>query len=115
MASCRYRVAGAGGAAADLEVTHWIAPAAEPDLVALLALETRKAAGRAGATAAVFETTHRGLARGLLLARFLPRRSRARVLVRQSGDREVSAPSTADWHLSAPTAARECVAGREAV
>ena len=115
VASCRYRVAGAGGAAGDLDVTHWIAPPGEPDLVALLALETRKAAGRAGATAAVFETTHRGLARGLLLARFLPRRSRARVLVRQSGDREVSAPSTADWHLTARTAAGECVDGREAV
>ena len=115
VASCRYRVAETGGATRDLEVTQWIAPPGEPDLAALLARETLKAARRAGAATAVFGTTHSALAKGLLLARFLPRRSRARVLVRQSGDREVSAPSTADWHLTAPTVVGECADAPEAV
>lgn len=115
VASCRFRFPVSGGAGVALEVAHWIAPAAEPDVAALLALETLKAAGRGGAAAAVFETTHQALAKGLLLARFLPRRSRARVAVRQSGDREASAPSTADWHLTTPTATGQCAGARQAV
>ena len=82
----------------------WIAPPGEPDLTALLAGETIRAAGPA--TSVWFETPHRLLARGLLLARFLPRRSRARVLVRQHGDRDLPAPSIADWHLSTATVVR---------
>lgn len=105
IASCRFHLppADAGAAAGDLEVVHWIAPPGSPDLTARLALEALRTASRAGAAGAVFETTHQDLAKGLLLARFLPRRPRARVLVRQSGDRDLAAPSTADWHLTAPT------------
>ena len=107
VASCRFRLPepGADGAPGDLVVAHWIAPPGEPDLTARLAAAVLDAAARARAPAAVFETTHRRLATGLLLARFLPRRSRARVLVRQAGDRDVSAPSTADWHLTTPAGA----------
>ena len=109
VASCRFRlpVAEAGGTGGDLLVTHWIAPPGEPDLTARLALEALGAATQAGAAAAVFETTHRGLAKGLLLARFLPRRPRARVLVRQRGDRDLPAPSIGDWHLTTPTSAED--------
>lgn len=107
VASCRFRLPapGADGAPGDLVAAHWIAPPGEPDLTARLAVEVLGAAAHADAAAAVFETTHRRLANGLLLARFLPRRSRARVLVRRAGDRDVSAPSTADWHLTTPAGA----------
>lgn len=108
VASCRFEPP-AGGA---LTVPHWIAPPREPDLTALLAESVLTAAGPASSV--WFETPHRLLARGLLLARFLPRRSRARVLVRQHGDRDLPAPSTADWHLTTPTAG-ECVGTRGAV
>ena len=106
VASGRWRARSEGGdrAPGELSVLHWIAPPDEPDLCALLAREVLLAAAREGALSASFETTHRSLARGLLLARFLPRRSRARILVRQGGDRDLSAPSTAEWHLTTPTA-----------
>jgi hypothetical protein len=108
VASCRFDRP-PGGA---LMVPHWIAPPGEPDLAALLAGSVLTAAGHASSV--WFETPHRLLARGLLLARFLPRRSRARVLVRQYGDRDLPAPSTADWHLTTLTAG-ECAGTPEAV
>ena len=49
---------------------YWIAPPREPDLTALLAGGTLRAAGPAASV--WFETPHRLLARGLFLARFLP-------------------------------------------
>ena len=97
VASCRFEPPAAGG----LEVSHWIAPPREPDVTALLAVSLLQAAH--SAPCVLFETPHRLLARGLFLARFLPRRSRARVLVRQHGDRDLPAPSMSDWHLTAPT------------
>lgn len=97
VASCRFEPKAEGA----LAVPCWIAPPREPDLTALLAGETLRAAGSAASV--WFETPHRLLARGLFLARFLPRRSRARVLVRQHGDRDLPAPSIADWHLSTAT------------
>ena len=97
VASCRFEPEAEGA----LTVPCWIAPPCEPDLTALLAAGTLRAAGPAASV--WFETPHRLLARGLLLARFLPRRSRARVLVRQHGDRDLPAPSIADWHLSTAT------------
>ena len=100
VASCRFEPAAEGA----LAVPWWIAPPGEPDLTALLAGEMLRAAGPAASV--WFETPHRLLARGLLLARFLPRRSRARVLVRQHGDRDLPAPSIADWHLSTATVVR---------
>ena len=109
VASCRFEPP-AGGA---LTAPYWVAPPGEPDLTALLAASVLTAAGPASSV--WFETPHRLLARGLLLARFLPRRSRARVLVRQHGDRDLSAPSTADWHLTSPTVAGECVGPQQAV
>ena len=109
VASCRFEPADGGA----LTVPFWIAPPREPDLTALLAASVLAAAGPA--SSAWFETPHRLLARGLLLARFLPRRSRARVLVRQHGDRDLPAPSIADWHLTTPTATGECKGGREAL
>ena len=101
VATCRFRPPTAAGA--ELAVVSWIAPPEEPDLTALLARGALTAAGRVGAAGASFETTHRGLGKGLLLARFLPRRSRARVLVRTAGERGGAVPSTDDWHLTAPT------------
>ena len=100
VASCRFEPAAEGA----LTVPWWIAPPREPDLTALLAGEMLRAAGPAASV--WFETPHRLLARGLFLARFLPRRSRARVLVRQHGDRDLPAPSIADWHLSTATVVR---------
>ena len=100
VASCRFEPQAEGA----LAVPWWIAPPREPDLTAALAGATLRAAGSAASVR--FETPHRLLARGLLLARFLPRRSRARVLVRQHGDRDLPAPSIADWHLSTTTLVR---------
>ncbi len=97
VASCRFEPEAEGA----LAVPWWIAPPREPDLTALLAASVLAAADPASSV--WFETPHRFLARGLLLARFLPRRSRARVLVRQHGDRDLPAPSIADWHLSTTT------------
>ncbi len=94
VASCRF-APGAGGA---VEAREWIAPPDEPDLAAALALAALDRAG----TGVTFETTHAVLGRGLLLARFLPRPARARILVRQGGDRDLFAPRTTDWHLTAP-------------
>ena len=88
-----------------LNVPYWIAPPREPDLTALLAGSVLAAADPASSV--WFETPHRLLARGLFLARFLPRRSRARVMVRQHGDRDLPAPSIADWHLSNTTTVRK--------
>ena len=116
VASCRFRLPTADAVdVGDLMVSHWIAPPGQPDLTAMLALEALNAAAHVGAAATVFETTHRGLATGLLLARFLPRRSRARVLVRHAGDRGVSAPSTAGWHLTVPTGTRGWLGSQEAL
>ena len=100
VASCRFEPEAEGA----LAVPWWIAPPREPDLTALLAGGALRAAGSAASV--WFETPHRLLARGLFLARFLPRRSRARVLVRQHGDRDLPAPSTADWHLPTTTLVR---------
>ncbi len=97
IASCRFEPPASG----PLAVPYWIAPPEEPDVTALLAASTLQAA--ASATSVKFETPHRLLARGLYLARFLPGRSGARVLVRQGGDRDLPAPSTGDWHLTIPT------------
>lgn len=97
VASCRFEPQAEGA----LGIPFWIAPPNEPDLTALLAESALVAADPASSV--WFETPHRLLARGLFLARFLPRRSRARVLVRQHGDRDLPAPSTADWHLSTTT------------
>ncbi len=97
VASCRFEPEAEGALAAP----WWIAPPREPDLTALLAGGALRAAGSAASV--WFETPHRLLARGLFLARFLPRRSRARVLVRQHGNRDLPAPSIADWHLSTAT------------
>lgn len=97
VASCRFERVTEGA----LSVPCWIAPPGEPDLTALLAGAVLRAAPPAASVR--FETPHRLLARGLFLARFLPRRSRARVLVRQHGDRDLPAPSIADWHLSTTT------------
>ncbi|MXZ60855.1 MAG: hypothetical protein F4228_02880 [Acidobacteria bacterium] len=97
VASCRFEPEAEGA----LAVPWWIAPPREPDLTALLAGGALRAAGSAASVS--FETPHRLLARGLFLARFLPRRSRARVLVRQHGARDLPAPSIADWHLSTAT------------
>lgn len=97
LASCRFDPPAAGR----LIVPYWIAPPGEPDVTALLAVSALRAA--APAESVWFETPHRLLAQGLFLARFLPRRSRARVLVRQHGDRDLAAPSTSDWHLPSPT------------
>ena len=85
-----------------LAVREWLAPHDPPDIAAALAREALRAAAAAGAAGLSFETTHAALGKGLLLARFLPRSSRARVLVRQGGDRAQAAPSTSDWHLAAP-------------
>lgn len=101
VASCRFELPHEG----PLTVPYWIAPPREPDLTALLARSLLRLAPPA--TSVAFETPHHLLARGLLLARFLPRRSRARVLVRQHGDRDFPAPSTADWHLPATTVVDE--------
>ena len=100
VASCRFEPQTDGA----LTVPNWIAPPGEPDLAALLAESVLPAADPA--VSVWFETPHRLLARGLFLARFLPRRSRARVLVRQHGDRDLPAPSIADWHLSTTTLVR---------
>lgn len=100
VASCRFEPPAAGA----LTVPHWIAPPGEPDLTALLAGAVLRIA--APAASVWFETPHHLLAQGLFLARFLPRRSRARVLVRQHGDRGLPAPSIADWHLSTTTVVR---------
>ena len=100
VASCRFERAAEGG----LKVSYWIAPPQEPDVTALLAVSVLRATGPAPSV--FFETPHRLLAKGLFLARFLPRRSRARVMVRQHGDRDLPAPSMSDWHLSAPTVLR---------
>ena len=97
VASCRFEPQAEGA----LAVPWWIAPPREPDLTALLAGSVLAAADPASSV--WFETPHRLLARGLFLARFLPRRSRARVMVRQHGDRDLPAPSIADWHLSTTT------------
>lgn len=97
VASCRFDPVAEGV----LTVPWWIAPPREPDLTALLAVSVLAAADPASSV--WFETPHRLLARGLFLARFLPRRSRARVMVRQHGDRDLPAPSIADWHLSTTT------------
>ena len=97
VASCRFEAPAEGA----LAVPYWIAPPGEPDLTALLAESVLAAADPASSV--WFESPHRLLARGLFLARFLPRRSRARVLVRQHGDRDLPAPSIADWHLSTTT------------
>ena len=97
VASCRFEPQSAGA----LAVVYWIAPPQEPDVTALLAESVLRAADPASSL--WFETPHRLLARGLFLQRFLPRRSRARVLVRQHGDRDLPAPSIADWHLCTAT------------
>lgn len=94
---------------AEATVTDWIAPPDEPDLVAALASETRRAAGERGAAggrgaAGVrFSTPHRGLGIGLRLARFVSRPSAARILVRRAGGRDPRVPSTLGWGLTAPT------------
>lgn len=85
---------------ATVEIHGWLAPPDAPDLAALLAGEVLRAAAVRNARGVSFETTHETLRRGLVLARFLPRPSRARVLVRQGGDRQRRAPSTSDWHLT---------------
>lgn len=84
-------------------VTDWIAPPDEPDLVAALASETRRAAGARGGSGVRFSTPHRGLGIGLRLARFVTRPSAARVLVRRTGGRDPRVPSTLGWRLTAPT------------
>ena len=102
VASCRF--APAVSAAGELAVPHWIAPPGEPEVTALLASSVLDVADARAAV--VFETPHRGLARGLLLARLLPRPSRARILVRRQGGRDLPAPAVSDWHLSAATVLR---------
>lgn len=99
-ASCRFEPPAEGA----LAVRYWIGPPREPDLTALLAESVCAAADPASTV--WFETPHRLLTRGLFLARFLPRRSRVRVMVRQHGDRDLPAPSIADWHLSTATLVR---------
>lgn len=84
-------------------VNDWIAPPDEPDLVAALASETRRAAGARGGSGVRFSTPHRGLGIGLRLARFVTRPSAARVLVRRTGGRDPRVPSTLGWRLTAPT------------
>ena len=91
------------GPGAEAAVTDWIAPPDEPDLVAALASETRRAAGDRGAAGVRFSTPHRGLGIGLRLARFVSRPSAARVLVRRAGGRDPRVPSTLGWRLTAPT------------
>lgn len=88
---------------AEAAVTDWIAPPDEPDLVAALASETRRAAGDRGAAGVRFSTPHRDLGIGLRLARFVSRPSAARVLVRRAGGRDPRVPSTLGWRLTAPT------------
>lgn len=102
IASCRF----APVVGAEVEVRWWIAPPGEPDSAALLALEALRAAAAAGAVGISFETSHAVLGKGLLLARFLPRRSRARILVRRGGERGGPTPRTGDWHLTAPSQVR---------
>ncbi len=91
-----------------LEAVDWIAPP-EPeqvDVTAALAEGALDAAAAAGASRVVFETPHAVLGKGLLLARFLPSRSRARVLVRltpegggRRGAPDLRAPTIQDWGL----------------
>lgn len=99
VASCRWERLPTG-----LVVRDWIAPPRAPDLTAFLALSVLRLADPSDTVR--FETPHRMLARGLLLARFLPCRSGARILVRQHGGRGLPAPGTTDWHLSARTVLR---------
>ncbi len=102
VAGARWRRDEAGTAT----VTGWLAPPGEADLAAVLAGEALRTAAAGGAAGIRFETSHAVLGRGLLLARFLPRKSRARILVRQGGARDLLAPKTAGWHLTAPARIR---------
>lgn len=88
-----------------VRVSDWIATP-DRDVPAALAGAILQAAAEAGAARVVIETTHAGLGRGLLLARFLPSRARSRVLVRlapekgaRRRDRRLRAPLVHDWHL----------------
>ena len=86
-----------------LRVSDWIAPADEPELTAALLGAALAVASGQGARRLALETPHAGLGAGLPLARFLPGRSRARILMRPAS-RDEPIPRTDAWHF--PTRSR---------
>ncbi len=97
MAACRFAARPDAGDV--LRVTDWLAPADEPELAAALLRAALAAASGQGARRVAVETPHAGLGAGLQIARFLPGRSRARILMRPAS-RDEPIPRTDAWHFS---------------